>query len=528
SGSHLAQAEGPRKMEQNFRMVDSLSGGNLVFSVVNAGNIREHLVELAANAEMMWNFDAFDSPSFYTAFANQYFGEEHGPAVAALYPAFFNSYWQQRKGDIPGFERQYLFQDMRYARAAETLLGDMENGAYRNNPFDNHALDDPDKGSAGYFRVPSATGKDGQLNAVLVGTATSIAKLENVTAEADRIYGQLTEGKRFFDDNLRGQAHFMLHLNRMLHQLTKAYQARRDNRDDAEFLRASLAEIIAAEGWLRRAEHGIFDEWYTHDTKFGLEKIKQRLTDCLHAKRPAPPFASAIDTNFHLYLLVGQSNMAGRGKVDSASKIIDSAIWTLDSTGMWVYAVDPIHFDKSVAGVGPGISFARTMLSKETDPAIRIGLIPCAVGGTSIDRWFAGERDPVTKAFPYDDAIGRTKVAMKSGVLKGIVWHQGEADNSEARAKAYQEKLIRVVNNFRSDLSGDFPFVVGEIGYFKPKRPINDILNQTPRSVPNSAVVSAEGLKDGGDGTHFDTSSARLLGKRYAEAMDRLVGLRRF
>ena len=277
SGSHLAQAEGPRKMEQNFRMVDSLSGGNLVFSVVNAGNIREHLLELSANAEMMWNFDSFDCPSFYAQFCNTYFGTTHGPAVAALYPAFFNAYWQQKEGDIPGFERQYLFQDMRYARAAETLMSDMEKGSYRTNPLDNHALDDPDKGSAGYFRVTSSTEKDVQLNAVLEGTAASIAKLENVTATADSIYGQLTEGKRFFDDNLRGQAYFMLHLNRMLHQLTQAYQARRDNRDDVGFLRASLRDITAAEEWLRRAEHGLFNEWYAHDTKFGLEKIKQRL-----------------------------------------------------------------------------------------------------------------------------------------------------------------------------------------------------------------------------------------------------------
>src|SRR5690606_11703557 len=230
-----------------------------------------------------------------------------------------------------------------------------------------------------------------------------------------------------------------------------------------------------------------------------------------------------IDTNFHLYLLVGQSNMAGRGKVDLASKIIDSAILTLDSNGAWVYAKDPIHFDKSFAGVGPGISFAHTMLSKETDSAVRIGLIPCAVGGTSIDRWFASQQEPVTKAFPYDDAIKRAKIAMKSGVLKGILWHQGEADNADVRAAQYQDKLARLVQNFRNDLSGDFPFVVGEIGHFKPKLPINDVLNHTPRFIPNSAVVSAEGLKDVGDGTHFNTWSARLLGQRYAEAMCSLL-----
>ena len=67
-----------------------------------------------------------------------------------------------------------------------------------------------------------------------------------------------------------------------------------------------------------------------------------------------------IDSNFHLYLLVGQSNMAGRAPVDSMSKVINAQIFMLDKNNNWVPATDPVHFDKpGVAGVGPGISFAR-------------------------------------------------------------------------------------------------------------------------------------------------------------------------
>src|SRR5690606_32010983 len=106
-----------------------------------------------------------------------------------------------KKGDIPGFERQYLFQDMRYARAAETLLRDIEKGTYRMNPFDNHPMDDPDKGSIGYFRIVSSDAADEQLNAALEGTAASIRRLEKVTATADSIYDKLENGKIFFDDN---------------------------------------------------------------------------------------------------------------------------------------------------------------------------------------------------------------------------------------------------------------------------------------------------------------------------------------
>ncbi len=226
-----------------------------------------------------------------------------------------------------------------------------------------------------------------------------------------------------------------------------------------------------------------------------------------------------IDTNFHLYLLVGQSNMAGRGKLDAASKMVDSAIFALDSNGRWAYAIDPIHFDKPAVGVGPGISFAKTILSESTEPSLRIGLIPCAVGGTSINLWFAGQRDPVTKAYPYDDAIRRAKAAMKSGVLKGILWHQGGSDNTPEKAVGYLDKQLAVIHNFRQDLGGEFPFVLGEQGHFKDVQVINEIVRGIPGMLPKVALVSTEGLADIGDGLHFDTRSVRELGSRYAKEL---------
>src|SRR5690348_16969070 len=84
-----------------------------------------------------------------------------------------------------------------------------------------------------------------------------------------------------------------------------------------------------------------------------------------------------IDSNFHLYLLIGQSNMAGRGQVDEESKVINPQILMLDSLNKWLPATDPVHFDKpSIVGVGPAISFAKNLLGD--NKKIRIGLIPCA------------------------------------------------------------------------------------------------------------------------------------------------------
>jgi hypothetical protein len=227
------------------------------------------------------------------------------------------------------------------------------------------------------------------------------------------------------------------------------------------------------------------------------------------------------DTNFHLYLLIGQSNMAGRGVVDAESKQQDPQILMLDSNNRWLPATDPVHFDKpEIAGVGPALSFAKEMLG--SDKNIKIGLIPCAVGGSPIRVW-----EPVafyTPNFhPYDDAMKRVRLAMQQGVLKGILWHQGESDNDSVHAPSYLEKLKTLVNRLRSELhQPNLPFIAREIGYFIKDDFINSFINQLPQQMPNTGVVSAKGLTDKGDHLHFDTPSARELGKRYARAMKKL------
>ncbi len=279
TGSHMAQAEGPRKMEQNFRMVDSLSGKKMIFSVVNAGNMREHLLELSANADLLWNFNSFNAHSFLRSFSNQYFGTESGQQIAQLYEDFFNSYWQQKKGDLPGFERQYLFQDLRYARSFEMLLSDLEKGKYTTSPLDNNPLDDPSKGSVGYFRVvPTDNGVSNQLEALIKGTNASIAKLEKITTKADQLYPKLLEGKIFFDDNLRGQAYLMLHLNRSLNYLVLAYQSKDDQKAKRQLVQESLQEFHAAQQRLTESEHPPFNGWYASETKFGMKSIEQRIS----------------------------------------------------------------------------------------------------------------------------------------------------------------------------------------------------------------------------------------------------------
>lgn len=234
-----------------------------------------------------------------------------------------------------------------------------------------------------------------------------------------------------------------------------------------------------------------------------------------------PPVAKE---KFYLFLLAGQSNMAGRGMVDSAGQQLNPRILMLDKNGEWQPARDPLHFDKpAAAGVGPGLAFARQMAAGDT--TIYIGLVPCAVGGSSIEVWQPGKYYEPTKSFPFDDAIRRTKTAMQYGTLKGILWHQGESDADSLHAPLYQNNLVLLVKRLRKDLKTKLlPFAAGTLAeYYVANHPyaavINDAVNHLPEMVKKAVVVSASGLTDKGDRVHFDSPSARILGTRYATAL---------
>ncbi|MEB2776802.1 sialate O-acetylesterase [Algoriphagus sp. D3-2-R+10] len=231
--------------------------------------------------------------------------------------------------------------------------------------------------------------------------------------------------------------------------------------------------------------------------------------------------------NFHLYLLMGQSNMAGRGKVEALDTLTHPRVYMLDKNMNWVLAKDPMHFDKSVAGTGLGLTFGKVMTNE--DPNIKIGLIPTAVGGSSINQWFADSLFQQTNTYPYDDMIRRTKKAMESGTLKGILWHQGESDsNTENDLREYTQKFEAMQDSLKADLGlVSIPIVMGELGYFfYPKVPfakeMNGVISQIAGTDDCIELVTAEGLTHKGDSIHFDSDSYHALGIRYATKMQEI------
>jgi hypothetical protein len=230
------------------------------------------------------------------------------------------------------------------------------------------------------------------------------------------------------------------------------------------------------------------------------------------------------DKDLDLYLLIGQSNMAGRGAVEEEDRREHPRVLTLNRENQWVPAKDPIHFDKKIAGVGPGRSFGLVMADQK--PARTIGLVPCAVGGSSIRCWEPGAIHKQTQTHPYDNMLKRMQIARQSGTLKGILWHQGESDSAMGLDGTYDDKLIQLIERLRQDLGAvQAPFVIGQLGEFEG-RPWNagrkavDLAHkQVCATVYNTGFVETKGFTDKGDKAHFDTPSARKLGRRYAHKM---------
>jgi hypothetical protein len=217
--------------------------------------------------------------------------------------------------------------------------------------------------------------------------------------------------------------------------------------------------------------------------------------------------------------------MAGRGYVEPQDTLPNRHVLRLNPAGQWEVAKDPLHFDKPVAGVGPGLAFGRAMAARDT--SVVIGLIPCAVGGSGIDAWAPGAYFEGTKTHPYDDALARARTALATGMLAGIIWHQGESDASPEKSAAYATKLRSLIAQLRTDLQApSVPFVAGQLPSFPQGTTdaagvarINEALAELNKTMPYYTYVPATGTTDRGDHLHLDAASARLMGQRYAAAM---------
>ena len=132
----------------------------------------------------------------------------------------------------------------------------------------------------------------------------------------------------------------------------------------------------------------------------------------------------------HSFLLIGQSNMAGRGFLNEAREIDTKRLWVLRN-GRWQRLYRPVNGDRPFSGVCLAESFAEAY-SKKYD--VDVGLIPCADGGTQLDQWCVG-------SLLYDNAVSQARLAQRTSTIAGVLWHQGEGDCGERFYPTYAARF---------------------------------------------------------------------------------------
>lgn len=221
-----------------------------------------------------------------------------------------------------------------------------------------------------------------------------------------------------------------------------------------------------------------------------------------------------------IVLAIGQSNMAGRAPFSDVADPMEDIFLLTPEGGMEISSnpmnkYSNVRKDLSVQGLGPSYTCA---LKLQQYLNRKIGFVVNAQGGSSILSWYQPGKSN------YDATIIRAKEAWKYGKIKAVIWHQGESDKGSAADDnyvKYKSNLASLVNNLRTDLNEpDLYFVCGELSQLDDRKEFNaEVIQKVASYITDADYVSTEGTSLLSDGTHFDASSVKLLGERYAEKL---------
>ncbi|KAK7410064.1 hypothetical protein VNO78_00549 [Psophocarpus tetragonolobus] len=243
--------------------------------------------------------------------------------------------------------------------------------------------------------------------------------------------------------------------------------------------------------------------------------------------------AQAYDRN--IFILAGQSNMAGRGGVinDTSTGIAtwdgvvppesspNPSVLRLNAHQTWVEAREPVSADidfKKTNGVGPGMAFANWVLEKHPELGV-IGLVPCAIGGTNISEWERGKE-------LYNHMMKRAKASLRDGgTIRALLWYQGETDTVNLHdSQFYQTRVHKFFLDVRRDLQ--FPLLpIIQVALASGSGPYIEVIRQAQLSIDllNLRTVDAHGLPLLPDGLHLSTQAQVHLGQMMANAFLQFV-----
>jgi hypothetical protein len=258
--------------------------------------------------------------------------------------------------------------------------------------------------------------------------------------------------------------------------------------------------------------------------------------------------AFAQDKNLYIFLSFGQSNMEGypgieeqdKGPVDGRFQVMSAVDFPnrQREKGHWYPAVPPLA--RPGNGIGPTDYFGRTLVAR-LPARIKVGVINVAVAGCKIEMFdkdhykaYADTAPSWMKGIittyggnPYQHLVDMAKRAQKDGVIKGILLHQGESNTND---KEWPAKVKGVYDNLIKDLnlkSEEVPLLAGEVvgaDQGGACASMNAIIDDLPKTLRNSYVISSAGCTCRPDHLHFTPAGYREFGKRYGEKMLSLLG----
>ena len=258
--------------------------------------------------------------------------------------------------------------------------------------------------------------------------------------------------------------------------------------------------------------------------------------------------ANAQDPNFYIFLCFGQSNMEGAARPEPQDMQGVSQRFLLmpavddpqrgRKMGEWCQALPPLC--RPNTGLTPVDYFGRT-LTENLPENIRVGVIHVAIGGIRIEGFMPDEIPNYIKTAPgwmigmlkayndnpYERLVTLAKKAQKDGVIKGVLMHQGESNTGDPE---WANKVQNVYDHLLGDLQlkpEEVPLLAGEVVQANGEGQciaMNKQIDELPKTLHTSQVISSTGCSNGPDKLHFDAAGYRELGRRYGEKMLELMG----
>ena len=275
-----------------------------------------------------------------------------------------------------------------------------------------------------------------------------------------------------------------------------------------------------------------------------MKKIIFTILTCLGVT--ADTFAQ--DPNFYIFLCFGQSNMEGAARIEPQDLEGVSPRFLLmpavddparnRKMGEWCQAFPPLC--RPNTGLTPVDYFGRT-LTENLPENIRVGVIHVAIGGIRIEGFMPEGMEEFVKTAPgwmtgmlqaydnnpYKRLVTLAKKAQKDGVIKGILMHQGESNTGDPE---WANKVQNVYDHLLGDLQlkpEEVPLLAGEVVQANGEGQciaMNKQIDELPKTLHTSQVISSTGCSNGPDKLHFDAAGYRELGRRYGEKMLELMG----